>query len=180
MKKKKTKKKPTTKKNKGGRPHKPLKERLKERTIDFDMVTRMAEEGLTDTQIGDIIGVSEMSVNTWKKEEPKFALALKKGKAVADGKVVKSLYKRTQGYEYEEVTTEVSDVLGADGRSTGLRNRSVKRVKKQLAPDTTACIFWLKNRRSDEWRDRQEHTGEGGEPITFRVVYESERTNPKK
>ncbi len=24
------------------------------------------------------------------------------------------------------------------------------------APDTTACIFWLKNRKPAEWRDKQD------------------------
>ncbi len=31
-----------------------------------------------------------------------------------------------------------------------------KKVKKQVAPNPTAAIFWLKNRKPDEWRDRKE------------------------
>ena len=36
-------------------------------------------------------------------------------------------------------------------------------VEKHYPPDVTACIFWLKNRMREEWRDKQEvqHTGAG-------------------
>ena len=39
------------------------------------------------------------------------------------------------------------------------------KTREHVPPDTTACIFWLKNRRKDEWRDRQEHTGADGTPL---------------
>jgi len=176
-----TKKKNPKDKKKVGRKHKSLKQRLEKRTFDYDAISRMAEEGMTDAQIANVVGVKRKdTIADWRREDPEFADALKKGKEISDSRVVKSLYKRTQGYEYEEVTTEVSDILNVDGTSTGLRNRSVKRVKKQLAPDTTACIFWLKNRQTVDWRDRHEHTGGDGGPVKFLVEYEPERKTPKK
>jgi hypothetical protein len=58
-----------------------------------------------------------------------FAEAQKRGKAPADERVVESLYNRTLGFT---------------------------RKGKYYPPEVTACIFWLKNRRPDEWRDRQD------------------------
>jgi hypothetical protein len=52
--------------------------------------------------------------------------------------------------------------------------------EQHYPPDTVACIFWLKNRRPDLWRDKVglEHTGPGGGPIQtegeFRMTPEDE------
>ena len=49
--------------------------------------------------------------------------------------------------------------------------RVTKKIRKQVAPDTGAAAFWLKNRKPDVWRDKQEveHTGKDGEPMTFKI-----------
>lgn len=72
--------------------------------------------------------------------------ALKKGKEVVDIQVENALLKRALGYEFVEVTKELAE--------TGLI--VTKKVTKQQAPDTTAAIFWLKNRKPNEWRDKKE------------------------
>jgi len=177
---KKAKKKASTKKKRPGRPHIDLKDRLAARVIDYDMVTRMAETGDTDAQIAHVLGLNrEITIDDWKKEDPEFAVALKKGKDIADARVVKSLYKRAEGYEYEEVHTEVSDIIDKAGQSTGLKTRKISRIKKRMAPDTTACIFWLKNRDQVNWRDRHEFVGDPTKPLIFKVVYDKERTDRK-
>lgn len=100
-----------------------------------------ARDGLTDKQIAKNIGISEQTLNVWKKTYPSFFESLKKGKEVVDIEVENALLKRALGYRYDEVTIE-------DGVET-------KRVTKEVQPDTTAQIFWLKNRRPDLWRDKQ-------------------------
>ena len=72
--------------------------------------------------------------------------ALKRGKEVIDRQVENALLKRALGYEYVETTKELTDL--------GLT--VTKQVTKQVAPDTTAQIFWLKNRKPQEWRDKKE------------------------
>ena len=74
--------------------------------------------------------------------------ALKKGKEVVDIQVENALLKRALGYEFVEVTKELAE--------TGLI--VTKKVTKQQAPDTTAAIFWLKNRKPNEWRDKKRNT----------------------
>ncbi|WP_148458993.1 transposase [Anaerostipes faecis] len=107
-------------------------------------------DGLIDEQIAQNIGINPATLYEWKKRYPEISKALKKGKEVVDRQVENALLKRALGYEYDEITTEY-------GKET-------KRVTKQVVPDTTAQIFWLKNRKPDQWRDKRdiEHSGEIG------------------
>lgn len=101
-----------------------------------------ARDGLTDEQIAKNIGISRASLYEWKKKEIDISDALKKGKEIVDFEVENALLKRALGYEYEEETYE-NGIL-------------TKKVKKQVPPDTTAQIFWLKNRKPNNWKDRVE------------------------
>lgn len=116
-----------------------------------------ARDGLTDEQIAKNIGISRETIYAWKKQYPNFSDALKKGKEVVDREVENALLKKALGYEYDEVTRE--RVFNAD---TGKPELMVtKIVKKQMAPDTTAQIFWLKNRKPGDWRDKRDYSVEG-------------------
>ena len=117
-----------------------------------------ARDGLTDEQIAHNVGVSRSTLNDWKKRYPDISDALKKGKEVVDLQVENALLKRALGYEYEEITQESQWNEKANKYELVI----TKSVKKRQAPDTTAQIFWLKNRRPDKWRDKQdvEHTGD--------------------
>ena len=105
-----------------------------------------ARDGLTDEQIADNIGIRRPTLYDWKKKYSDISDALKRGKEVIDRQVENALLKRALGYEYVETTKELTDL--------GLT--VTKQVTKQVAPDTTAQIFWLKNRKPQEWRDKKE------------------------
>jgi hypothetical protein len=92
------------------------------------------------------IFVSEATINNWRLKHEDFARALKAAKAPADDRVERSLYARANGYEYDAVKI----FCNKDGVVTQVKYR------QHVPPDTTACIFWLKNRRPDQWRDRHE------------------------
>ena len=107
-----------------------------------------ARDGLTDKQIAKNIGISEQTLCVWKKNYPSLSESLKKGKEVVDRQVENALLQRALGYEYTETTREYIPELG--------EMHVTKKVTKQVAPDTTAQIFWLKNRKPQDWRDKQE------------------------
>ena len=87
----------------------------------------------------------------WKKRFPDISDTLKKGKDVVDVEVENSLLKRAKGCTVVEETQEL--MINPD---TGKRELiTTKKVIKEIPPDTTAQIFWLKNRRPDLWRDKQ-------------------------
>ena len=105
-----------------------------------------ARDGLTDEQIANNMGVRRETLYDWKKKHPNISNALKKGKEVVDIQVENALLKRALGYEYTEEKVEISEKDG----------KKVVRTVKHVAPDTTAQIFWLKNRRPEKWRDKPE------------------------
>lgn len=120
---------------------------------------KLCKLGATDKELADFFEVSESTHSKWKVDFPEYSEALKKGKALADAEVGERLYQRACGYEHPEV--HISNYQGAITQTP---------IVKRYAPDTTACIFWLKNRRPDLWRDRVEHTGRDGGPIETREV----------
>lgn len=100
-----------------------------------------ARDGLTDEQIAENVGINPATLYVWKKKYTEISETLKRGKEVVDRQVENALLKRALGYTYEEITYE-------GGVET-------KRVVKEVVPDTTAQIFWLKNRKREAWADRQ-------------------------
>lgn len=114
----------------------------------LNLVEAWARDGLTDEQIAHNLGISLTAYYEYKNKYAEFTDALKRGKDDIDVEVENALLKRAMGYTYDEITYE-----------NGIE---VKRVKKEVQPDTTAQIFWLKNRRPVAWRDKQdiEHSGE--------------------
>ena len=62
----------------------------------------LAAMGATNEEIALAMGVSERTIMRWAKEHESFGKALGEGKGVSDAKVIRSLYERATGYEYEE------------------------------------------------------------------------------
>lgn len=119
-----------------------------------EQAEKLAALGATDREIADFLEVSEPTIYRWQAEFPEFCKSLKAGKEPADERVVRSLYRRALGYSHD--ATKVFMHEGAPVYAPFVEH---------YAPDTTAAIFWLKNRRPDLWRDRVEHTGAEGGPI---------------
>lgn len=109
-----------------------------------------ARDGLTDEQISRNMGIGTTTLYRWKEKFKEIREALKRGKEVVDREVENALLKRALGYEYTETTREA--VKNPD--SGDIEMRVTKEVTKKVIPDTTAQIFWLKNRKPDKWRDK--------------------------
>ena len=109
-----------------------------------------ARDGLTDEQIAGNIGINTSTLYDWKNKFPKISEALKKGKEVVDIQVENALLKRALGYDFQETRVEKSDKDGT----------KIIQTLKHIPADTTAQIFWLKNRRPDKWRDKPEIPGD--------------------
>lgn len=106
------------------------------------LIEGWARDGLTDKQIASNIGVSYSTFRDWVKKFPALSAPLKESKEIADRQVENALHKTALGFYYEEdMVTNQGDVV---------------RVKKYSKPNTTAQIFWLKNRKPADWRDKQE------------------------
>nr|WP_312427373.1 transposase [Lacrimispora sp.] len=112
------------------------------------LIEAWARDGLTDEQIAHNMGVAYSTLRVWRDKYPALSAALKRGKEVVDIQVENALLKRALGYQYKEVKTEEYRVK--DGPV-----KNVTTTIKEVVPDTTAQIFWLKNRKPEVWRDKQ-------------------------
>lgn len=136
---------PAKPKSKGGRPssYKP----------EFaPQAQKLAELGATDQEMADFFEVEVRTVYRWKHEHDEFCQSLKTGKEVADERVERSLYQRAIGYEQEEVKIFMPANAPAPVYAP---------FRAKVPPDVTAAIFWLKNRRKEDWRDKHEHEHSG-------------------
>ena len=108
--------------------------RKSEYRIEYaDQALKLCLLGATDKELSEFFSVSEQTLNKWKKDYPEFLESLKKGKNIADANVASRLYNRAIGY-----------------------NCKATKFIEHYPPDTTAAIFWLKNRQPEKWRDKKE------------------------
>ena len=122
------------------------------------LVEAWCRDGLIEKDIAHNLGISKKTMELYKKDHSNFLAALKRGKEEADIMVENALFKRTQGFRYDEVTTErmpIYDILDHD-LIVGYEMVETKRVTKEVLADPTSMIFWLKNRKKLEWRDKHE------------------------
>lgn len=122
-----------------------------------EQATKLCQLGATDQELADFFEVNVASIYRWKISHPPFCEALKVGKAAADERVERSLFAKATGFEHDTVK-----IFNAEGVPL------IVPFREKVAPDVTACIFWLKNRRPKEWRDRLEQTNihEAGDSLT--------------
>lgn len=124
----------------------------------LDQIESWAKNGLIDTQIAKNLGISKDSFYKYKNTYIAFSDALKRGKEVIDLEVENALLKRALGYKYEEITKEPT-------KNNPTELQIIKQVTKEVLPDVTAQIFWLKNRRPEDWRDKKEIFSSGSNTI---------------
>lgn len=103
----------------------------------------LSKKGYTERELAKKFDISVKQLAEWKETYPELMKILEENEEYFDDKVEQALLKRALGYEYEE--TEI--VASKDGKTS-----RVKKIKKEVPPDTTAIIFWLKNRNPKKWR----------------------------
>lgn len=126
-----------------------------------EQARKLAQLGATDREIADFFEVCEATLNRWKADFPELCASLKSGKTEADDRVERSLYHRALGYKHDAVK-----IFNSNGVALEVP------YVEHFPPDTTAAIFWLKNRRPEQWRDKvqQELTGADGGPVQITRV----------
>ena len=136
--------------------HHPEKKNNSGRPSDYkpeytEQVYKLCLLGAIDKDLADFFEVEESTINNWKHDFPEFLESIKKGKRKADANVAERLYKKAMGYQHKE-----DKIFQYEGQPV------IVPTMKKYAPDTTAAIFWLKNRQPKAWREKQEikHSGE--------------------
>lgn len=130
------------KKSKGGRPS-------KFDSINKEQLKKLVLKGFTEQEIADFFEIDKSTLTHWKQRNNSFFTSLKDWKAEADHVVERSLYERAIGYR----TTFKKNFVISDGKDLGSH---VEKAEEEVVfpPDPTSCIFWLKNRQPDKWREK--------------------------
>lgn len=108
--------------------------------------------GATDMELADFFEVDVRTIYRWKHTEPSFCQAVTCGKEHSDERVQRSLYNRAVGYSFDAVKIFMP---------AGAEEPVYAPYTEHVAPDPAAAMNWLKNRRPEQWRDKQEieHSG---------------------
>lgn len=109
---------------------------------------KLCRLGATNRELGDFFNVDTRTIERWASEHEEFCRSIKTGKEVADDRVERSLYHRANGYEHSAVKIFMP---------SGAEKPVYAPYVEHVPPDTTAAIFWLKNRRPEQWRDKHDH-----------------------
>ncbi|MDD3119187.1 MAG: hypothetical protein PHQ27_08420 [Victivallales bacterium] len=124
----------------------------------------LARNGLTDEAIAAALGISCSTYYSYRKTYPVFAAAIRRGKLPVDTKVENALLRQALGHTYRE--THLEDII--DRKTGAVREEQKRRVViKQVSPNVTAAIFWLKNRCPEKYRDKQDSAAPGEMHFTF-------------
>lgn len=107
---------------------------------------KLCRLGATDKDLADFFEVCIRTIERWRVQHESFCRSSKNGKDIADERVERSLYQRAVGYTFqsEKIFNHKGDIVRAP-------------CLEHVPPDVTAQIFWLKNRKKDEWRDKHDH-----------------------
>lgn len=136
------------------------------------LIEAWARDGLTDEDIAKKLGIAHSTLSLYKNAYSDFSEALKRGKEVVDVEVENALYKKTQGYNVKLKKTFKCKTIEYDS-TTGRKIREIEELvdgvdEVHIPADTTAQIFWLKNRKPDAWRDKKETDVSGGLEIALK------------
>ncbi len=129
---------------------------------------QMALLGATDKDMAKAFDTTEQTINNWKKHD-EFFESLKKGKLHADAEIADRLFQRAQGYEHEDLY--ITQYQGKIIKET---------IIKHYPPDSTAAIFWLKNRQPDRWREKQTTVHELSDKGTFNITFRNGDSSTNK
>lgn len=120
---------------------------------------KLCRLGASDIQLAEFFEVEEKTIYNWKNEHPSFLQATRAGKAIYDDPVEASLAKSALGFKRS------IERLGKDGTPI--------ECFEEVPPNPVSAIFWLKNRRPDRWRDKQEHEHTGDITVVVNRVPKS-------
>jgi len=107
---------------------------------------RLCMLGATMQELADYFSVARCTIATWSTQYPDFGQAVAEGRIAADSVIAEKLYEKAKGYE-----VEAAKLVQVDGEWKELT------YTRRMAPDTQAAIFWLRNRRPQNWRETVEH-----------------------
>ena len=111
-----------------------------------DRARELCARGATNPDLAGRFGVARSTIGQWIASHPEFAEAVQQGRDVTDATAVESLFTRVTGYNHQ--AEKVFLYRGEPRTAT---------YTSHVPPETRACMFWLRNRRPEEWVEVSEY-----------------------
>lgn len=127
---------------------------------NLTLLTAWARDGLIDKEIAEKMNVSPPTLYKYKKMFPQIVEALRKGKELVDVEVENALYKKALGYNVPvQKAFKLKDIVYNENGKKISETERIEYAEEEIhiPADTTAQIFWLKNRKKKQWRDKVEY-----------------------
>lgn len=112
------------------------------------LIEAWARDGYLLNEIADRMGIERYTLSKWRKRYPEIAQALNTGKELVDYKVENALLKAALGY----TTKEIKVTLGKKVVNGEVFEVLKETTTREVAPNVTACMAWLNNRKHDQWK----------------------------
>ena len=121
--------------------------------------------GINDKLIAEKLEINPCTLYNWLKKHESFRDNYEGGNLLANARVQHSLYNRALGYEIKEADTKISrDLKGK------IKSITVTEKTKHIPGDVQAQMFWLKNRMSEQWKDKVELANEGDDGLVQSLI----------
>ncbi len=130
---------------------------------NLDVIVGLLRSGHTQESIAKRFGVGRSSWVRYKAAQPEFQEKIREGEQDIGALAVNNLVKRANGYDYDEITTEITDGSAAQQHGQAATHRRIiKKVTKHVPPDVAAICVIIFNRMADKWKNTQyiKHSGE--------------------
>lgn len=124
-----------------------------------EQAKKLCRLGATDKELADFFDIAESTLNLWKERHPSFMESLKLGKTLSNANVADSLYNRAIGYvaPHDDIRVVNDEIV-------------ITRITKFYPPDPVSCIYWLKNRERDRWKDKWETEEDRGTKVNVNII----------
>lgn len=134
-----------------------------------EQVYKLCLLGATDKDIADFFNICEATVNNWKNDYPEFLESIKRGKKLADMHLAEKLKNKAEGavVKTQQAFKKKKVYWDTNGKRCEEEEIEIVNLEQEQSPDTTALIFWLKNRNPEFWKDKQIVENNGNLNITW-------------
>lgn len=115
-----------------------------------------SRDGMKLKDIASNMDIPQPKLSQWRRQYEEIDQALKSGKEIVDYRVENALLKAALGFTTKEITV----TIGRQQKSGEWFDITKETKTKEFAPNVTACLAWLNNRKPDIWKRNRDNVVE--------------------
>lgn len=156
--------------------------KVKDSKVDYwitedglNLIRSWSRDTFSKKEIADRMGITPATLNNWCEKYKEIDEAIKTTKELIDYQVENAVLKAALGYKTKEIKVTVGKKMINGEMVEMLKETTVKEVP----PNINAAIFWLNNRKFDDWKRNRDKVVEV-DPEDQQVTITIQRGNKSK